>query len=394
MADTPPRANSDNGDKDTKRAKRLGRFLVLTLVFGISAGGGGWYWWINRFLEATDDAFIDGDIVQISPQVAGRVAAVHFTDNQIVKRGELLVEIDPRDFDVQAAAAKANLDSAMAKQQAAQADLDLTRLTTNAAIELARRELGQARQSAAQAQAQVQAALADVNRTEPDVKRYEALYDSHTIAHRQLEVSQADARTASARWRAAQFAELAAQAQVAQAQARLDQANAAPQQIALKVAQLVAAKAQVELAQSAIDMTGLNLAYTKLIAPQDGRIARKSVTAGNLVQKNQILAALVPAAPWVTANFKETQLTHMRPGQPVHIAVDAYPGMAFPGHVDSVQPGTGVAFSLLPPENATGNYVKVVQRVPVKIVFDHPDEIGSRLAIGMSAVPEVDVSRP
>ncbi len=182
-----------------------------------------------------------------------------------------------------------------------------------------------------------------------------------------------------------------AQAQVGEAQARLLQAQTAPQQVALKEAALTHAQAEVEQAAAQVRSAELNLSYTRIVAPQAGRVTQRAVNVGDVVAVNQTLTDLTVGRPWVTANFKETQLTDMRPGQPVEIAVDTYPDRPLRGHVDSLQNGTGAQFSLLPPENATGNYVKVVQRVPVKIVFDEPTEIDRFLALGMSVVPTVRV---
>ena len=183
-----------------------------------------------------------------------------------------------------------------------------------------------------------------------------------------------------------------AQSQVAEAQARLVQARTAPQQLAVKQAAVETAKAQVEQAQAELSTAQLNLSYTQIRAPQAGRITKRAVDVGDVVQANETLTSMVVGEPWVTANFKETELTRMRPGQPVTIEIDAYPGQKLKGRVDSIQAGTGSRFSLLPAENATGNYVKVVQRVPVKIVFDDPRAIEDFLALGMSVVPTVDVA--
>jgi membrane fusion protein (multidrug efflux system) len=182
-----------------------------------------------------------------------------------------------------------------------------------------------------------------------------------------------------------------AESQLGEAKARLASARAAPSQVAFSRSQVETSAAEVGQAQAAVRQAELNLSYTKIFAPQAGRITRKSVEPGNYVQVGQTLFSIVPDQLWVVANFKETQLRYMRPGQPATIKVDAYPDQVFKGHVDSVQAGSGAAFSLLPPENATGNYVKIVQRVPVKIVFDHPPDPTHPLGPGMSVEPEVKV---
>ncbi len=375
------------------RRRRRKQLQVLAAAVGAAAVGSGIYWFATRNLESTDDAFIDADVVQIAPQVGGVVADLHFTDNQRVERGQALLEIDPRDYQVQLASARANLAVALAARQAAEADLDLTRKTTGAAIDEARHAVDQARHLASEARQQADAASADAVRAATDVKRYEDLLHFGGTSRQRFEQAVADARATNARWRAAQLGGTAADAQQAQAQAKLVDALAAPQRIAQKQAQLANAAAKVEQARAELQAAELNLSYTRILAPQAGRMAKRAVNPGDVVQKNQALAALVVDPPWVIANFKETELTRMLPGQPVSVKVDALPGHVFHGRVDSLQPGTGARFSLLPPENATGNYVKVVQRVPVKIIFDDPaDQMVRQLAPGMSVIPEVDVS--
>ncbi len=377
---------------DAKRRRRK-QFRIFGAVVTVAAIGGGIYWFATRNLESTDDAFIEADVVQIAPQVGGMVAALHFTDNQWVQRGQPLIEIDPQDYQAQLDSAKANLAVALAARQAAEADLDLTRKTTGAAIDQARHGVEEAKELVSEARQQADAASADATRAASDVKRYQSLLHFGGASQQRFEQAEADARATNARWRAAQLAGTAAVAQEAQARAKLVDALAAPQRIAQKEAQLANVTAKVQQARAELQAAELNLSYTRIVAPSSGRMAKRAVNVGDVVQKNQALAALVVDPPWVIANFKETQLTRMRPGQPVSVRVDALPRHLFHGRVDSFQPGTGARFSLLPPENATGNYVKVVQRVPVKIVFDHlDDQLVHQLAPGMSVVPEVDVA--
>ena len=277
------------------------RWLILSAVVIVGALGAAIPAIHSAFThESTDDAFIDGHIVSISPKVSGEVIAVHITDNQPVKAGDLLVTIDPRDY-------QAKVDEERGKLHAAEAE--------------ARRAVA-------------------------DAKRYEQIYTQDEISKQQLDNAQAAAATAVA---------------------------------------------NVAKERGALQQDELNLSYTKIIAPESGRITRKSVEPGAYVQAGQQLFSIVPEHVWVTANFKETQLTNMRPGQKVTIRADAYPDQKLEGHVDSIQSGTGERFSLLPPENATGNYVKVVQRVPVKIVIDSPLDPNAPLSPGMSVVPSVAV---
>jgi membrane fusion protein (multidrug efflux system) len=415
--------------------------LLIAAVFGIR------YWLYARNHESTDDAFIDAHVTAVSPKVSGYIIKVHVASNQQVKKGDLLVEIDPRDYQARLDQAKAALAAGEARLKEAQTGVELTRANTRANVQQASGTVQQARagvaasraQAAAertrvtqagaavnaaqanlqQAQAQVDAAQAELVRARADVDRYQELYNKDEVSRQRLDQAIATARTAEAQTEAARqraaaaasqvreseaaqrtAAETArraqvqisgAQAQVQEAQGRLSAANTAPQQIAASEAQAQTASASLEQLQAAVDQAELELSYTKLYAPDDGRVTNKSVEEGALVQSGQPLMAIVPGDVWVTANFKENQIQKMRPGQSVEITVDAYPDKVFKGHVDSIQAGTGAAFSLLPPENATGNYVKVVQRVPVKIVFDEPPDPTHLLGPGMSVVPEVKV---
>jgi membrane fusion protein (multidrug efflux system) len=416
--------------------------LLIAAVVGVR------YWLYARSHETTDDAFIDGHIVQVSPKAAGYIAKVYVTDNQNVKAGDLVAEIDPRDYEAKVVQAKAALDAGRAQQKQAQTQVTLTRAVGRANVQQAAAGVQQARSAVAgaragaasersrtteasagvgaaqanvqQAQAQVSAAVAEAQRASADVQRYQMLFEKDEISHQRLDQAIATARTANAQVDAARERVAAAEAQVnaaraatsaasqnaqraqtqvggAQAQVneavgKLAQANTAPQQVAVSQAQATAAGATLEQLQAAVDQAELDLSYTKVYAPESGRIARKSIEVGALVQVGQPLMAVVPGDVWVTANFKESQIGQLRPGEPVDITIDAYPDKVFKGHVDSIQAGTGARFSLIPPENATGSYVKVVQRVPVKIVFE-PNQIEPQhvLAPGMSVVPEVKV---
>jgi membrane fusion protein (multidrug efflux system) len=262
--------------------------------------------------------------------------------------------------------------------------------SATAAVETARSQL-------ASAQADVVSAQAEATRREADEKRLKGL-DPRAVTQSQLDAARAAAEAARAQLVAARKRVSAAEAGVSEAQAKvsaaegvLAAARTAQQQIAAAEANARYAEAQVNQAQAQVDAAVLDLSYTTIKAPAAGRVTRKNVQPGQYVQVGQALLAVVPADFWVTANFKETQLTHMRVGQPVDIDVDAFPDRTFHGHVESIQAGTGSRFSLLPPENATGNYVKVVQRVPVKITFDHDRSDEKLLGIGMSVTPEVRV---
>jgi membrane fusion protein (multidrug efflux system) len=267
-----------------------------------------------------------------------------------------LLEIDPRDYDTSLAQARA--DDATAQAQLEQARAQIT-------VDDAK---------AAQQQAAVTAAEAEATRAAADLKRYESV-ESRAISGSQLDLARAQGQTTDAALQVAR-----------------NQAKAAEAQAALSRASADAAEARVKQTQANLEQARLNLSYTRVNAPVNGRVTQRSVEAGNYVQTGQTLLALVPDEIWVVANFKETQLTHMRTNQPVEIRVDAYPGKTYKGHVDSIQAGTGARFSLLPPENAVGNYVKVVQRVPVKIVFDEVPDPALGIAPGMSVSPKVKVN--
>ena len=379
-------------DDNDPKAVRVKRFRILAAILTVMAIIG-FGWWLNtRNTETTDDSYIDANIIQVSPQVGGRVIAVHFTDYALVKEGDPLVELDPRDYEAMAAAAQANLDAARARKMGAEASLALTRVTSGADFTKAESALAGSRQQVGQARSTAEAAHADTIRADADSERYRELFAGHNASRQRMEQAQADARMAQARWRASQAAVANAEANVAQADAQLRSAGTAAQQVALKMADLALATAQAEQADATLRTAQLNLSYTHLTAPQSGRMTRRAVNVGDSVQKDQTLSQLVAGAPWVIANFKETQLTRMRPGQKATITIDAFPDVKLTGHVDSIQPGSGARFSLLPPENATGNFVKVVQRVPVKIILDDPCPAAELMAPGMSVVPSVDVS--
>jgi membrane fusion protein (multidrug efflux system) len=384
-----------------RRPRTLGLFLLGALAVGI----GTWWYWSSLGYESTDDAFIQANVATVSPKVASNVARVYVTDNQQVKAGDLLLELDPRDFEAGLAQARANLAAAMSQQRAA--TINVTVIGTRAGarvqqaeagVQLAERQLDGARSRLEQSRAQVTAADAEAIRAAADSQRYGALLQDGAVSRQQRDDAVAASRAAAANLEAARQAQQAAedgvrqaQAQLGQAHAQLASAQAAPEQVAYSRVQAEQAAKQVARLQAAVRQAELNLSYTKLYAPADGRITRKAVEPGNYVQAGQTLLSLVPNRVYVIANFKETQLARMRPGQPVEIKVDAYPDRRFHGHVDSIQAGSGAAFSLLPPENATGNYVKVVQRVPVKILLDGPPDPAHVLGPGMSVVPTVKV---
>lgn len=337
------------------RPHRKKIYLGLGFVLILLAAGVFYYLFFLAPFESTDDAFIDGYVTMISSRVPGQIAKLLVTDNQQVKAGDVLAEIDPRDYEARLAQARADLAAARSQGQQAQAQVKVSEAKV------------------AQADAAALAAEAENRRATNDLARYESV-ESRAVSQSALDAAQAQAREAAAHLAAARSESQAAEAEVALSRAGVETADDAAQQ----------AEARVREAE-------LNFSYTKIVAPRDGRVTARTVQLGNYVQPGQMLLTLVPPEMWVTANFKETQLARMRPGQPVTLRVDAYPGRQFKGTVDSLQAGTGARFSLLPPENAVGNYVKVVQRVPVKIIFNEPPPAELDIAPGMSVEPEVKV---
>ncbi len=345
------------------RAARA-RWVLLLIVLAATTAATG-YWYLTRDEATTDDAYTDGHAVTIAPQVSGTVVALKVADNQRVKAGDVLIEIDPRAYAAARDQARASLQVAEAQLANARAALDAAKIDFPARL--------------AAAQAQLDAARASWFKADADARRQRGLPRQAT--------SQQDIDSANAALRAAD-------AQVEQAQAAVQQAEVAPQMIAEAAAQVRQLEAQVALAHAQLDQAELNLSWTKVTAPQDGWITKRNVEQGNYVQAGQAIFAIVTPEIWITANFKESQLARMRPGQRVDIGIDAYPGLALVGHVDSIQLGSGSRFTAFPPENATGNFVKIVQRIPVKIAIDSGLDPNLPLPLGLSAVPTVHLTPP
>ena len=356
-----PHANGDgknpsNPSPDKSAAKKHGRkILAAGAALVVAAAAGVYYFQCVLPYESTDNAFIEGNVIPMASQVPGRVAELLVKDNQAVKQGEVILKIDPRDYETSLAQARADVAAARSQVNQAQAQVNASQAKV------------------AQAQASVLAAEAENQRAADDLKRYQSV-DSTAISKSAFDAAQSQARTASANLEAARSQAKAAEADVTLSEAGVETASAAVQQ----------SEARVRQAE-------LNLSYTQVTAPEDGHVTRRVVETGAYIQPGQSLMAIVPRRYWVIANFKETQLTRMRVGQPVEVVVDAYPDHKFKGHVESIQSGAGARFSLFPPENATGNYIKVVQRVPVKIVLDDAPESELALGPGMSVDPKVRV---
>lgn len=352
----------DEGDdgkpKKPPPYKRPIFWIVVAIVAAVLIVGGILYWLHKRQYVTTDDAFVDAHIVRVSAEVQGRLTHVAAADNRHIQAGALLATIEPQ-------GPQASL--AQAQAQVLQAD---------AQIQQAEAQVVAARAQRDQAAAQARAPEAQAIRARQDLARYEALVrlDAQAVSGTQLDQAREQARSA--------------EAQAAAARRQIDNADA---QIAVSRKQVRAARAQREAAEAQVAQAQVTFGYLAIRAPISGQLVNRSVNVGSYVSVGTQLLAIVPDQLYITANFKETQLTLVRPGQPVSIKVDAFPDVEFEGHVDSIQRGAGQAFQLLPPQNATGNYVKVVQRVPVRILFDRPDPHRYAIGPGMSVVPTIKV---
>lgn len=431
-------------------------FFALLIACGV---GGCIVWNRHSDLETTDDAFLEGHVYSVSARVNGPLVKVLVDDNQEVEKGQLLAEIDPEDYRVRLARAKAALQVAEERSHLAHINVGLVSTTSEAAVELASADVEGSRSSVLraqtavatsgrsleglrsrlkgalaqvqtarhgfrQAQAQVAGLRSEARRTANDLHRYQLLFGHDEVTRQQLDNAEAASKLAAANLEAAERRSDAARSQVAEAnasveasrhaleqaesglreaevhvqeieaqanasRARLASAQSAPQQIAVRRSDQKASRGEVESARAAVQEAELNLKYTGIYAPASGRVTRKSIEVGTYVSPGQPLLSVVGHDVWVVANFKEHQITHMAAGQAVDVRVDAFPDLHLKAHVQSLQAGSGSRYALLPPENATGNHVKVAQRVPVKIVFDDSVEKLTQLGPGMSVVPAV-----
>jgi membrane fusion protein (multidrug efflux system) len=395
------------------------RWLLIPVVLLLILGGYAAWEYYSKW-ESTDDAQVDGHIHPVNARIGGTVVSVAVKDNQHVEAGAVVAQIDARDYEIAVARAEADLAEARATVVAARAGVPVatsaagTQITSSEAIaeratggvEVAGKEFAAAQAKLNSAQARVREAQANATKTSRDLDRMKQLiakdeisqqqYDSAVgasdAAHAAVDSAQAGVSQAQQELEAARARMSQAQAQLQQAKAEAQGAKTAPQQVIITRAQAQSAEARVQLAKASLDQALVNLEHTSIKAPVSGIVSKKVVESGQVVQAGQPLMAIIPQQDiWVTANFKETQLAEMRPGQAATLAVDAYDGRVFNAHVDSIASATGAKFSLLPPENATGNYVKVVQRIPVKIVLDEGEESLERLRPGMSVLVKIRV---
>jgi membrane fusion protein, multidrug efflux system len=371
----PPKQNGGDKDHAGKASlwKSLPVVVIGTVVIAVLL-----IWGCRKVArgfshEGTDDAFLASDIVSIAPKVSGQVTRVFVNDNQMVKAGDPLVEIDPRDFDTAVAQKKAALLAANANTNVIQSSFQMlgVQVTT-------------AQATAQQSKAQADADQVKAEKAGADLKRAEDLMQRKIIAPQEYDAAKAAADAATNTWKASQAKVESDKSKIEEAKAQVEAGRSA----------FVRAQAQANQAAVDLDLANLSLSYTRIVAPVDGRVTRKAVEQGDYIQTSQKLMTIVPTNIWVVANFKETQLKKIHTNQPVEISVDSVGSRTFSGRVQSIQAGSGAAFSLLPPENAVGNYVKVVQRVPVKIVFDNPVEAEHVLGPGMSAEPSVEIGKP
>lgn len=403
---TPKDTGVGPGKPPTARKKPRRTLLIALAAVVILVAGTLLYLHFAAW-ESTDDAQIDGYIYPVSSRVSGYVTQVQVDDNQYVEAGTVLVQLDPKDYEVAVANAKATLANDQASAAASQTNVPLTSVNTTSQLSTARADIESAQAGLLAAQKSFDAAQASLLQAEAndlkaqdDVNRYKPLAAKDEIPQQQytqaVDSQKATAAAVAAARASAASAEQAvtqARARIAQSQAGLQYAETKPQQVSVQRSRAQAAQAESEKSAATLQQAQLNLQYTTIVAPISGIVGQRSVQPGQNVNPGQQLMTIVPLDSqniWVTANFKETQLKYMRPGQPVKIHVDTY-GRTYDGHVLNIAGSTGARYSLLPPENATGNYVKVVQRIPVKIVFEKGQDPEHLLRPGMSVEPDVRV---
>jgi membrane fusion protein (multidrug efflux system) len=402
-AEEKQKADEEAAEKKSKR-----KFIIIGVVIVLVLGAL-FFYWRSTFTEDTDDAQVDGDLYQVSARVAGQVIHVDVQDQQVVHAGDPIAELDPKDLQVALEQAEANLASAQAMYVQDTTNVPITNVNVRTNISTAGSDVTNASASVQQAESQAQAARARIAQAQAnalkakiDVDRYTPLVAKDVISKQQYDQAVATATATQAALDEAQRSANASQDAVHQAEARLAQSQSTesqnrqngPQQVRVQQAKASAGAAAVQQAQAQVDQAKLNLSYSKIVAPIDGIVSKKNVDVGENLAVGQDLLTIVPLKNlWVTANFKETQLSKMQKGQKVDLKVDALGGRHFEGTITEVGGATGSRLSLFPPENATGNYVKVVQRIPVRVDFTNLDDENKDLALrpGMSVTPDVHV---
>lgn len=402
----PDQATDVDGHDDGLRTKLRAKVIVPIAALVVAAMAAGLYHHYYAGWESTDDAQIDGYVNPVSSRIAGYVTHVYVDDNQFVKAGTQLAQIDPQGYKVALKSAEASLTNDEATAAASRENVPLTSIDTSSQVMSAEADVDHARAGVSASEkklASVQASLieAEANhaKAQDDVERYKQLVDKQEISEQQYIQAVQTAKAAAAAVDATRSSAQGTNDQVTQAKARLQQALAqlrtartGPQQVRIERSRALASEAKARKSRAAVEQARLNLSYTRIFAAVDGVVAKRSAQVGEYVTPGQQIMAIVPLDDiWVTANFKETQLQQMHVGLPVEIYVDAF-GRNYAGYVESLAGGTGSVFSLLPPENATGNYVKVVQRLPVRIRFDKGQDPDHLLRPGMSVEPKVKVN--
>jgi membrane fusion protein (multidrug efflux system) len=380
------------------------RVLILLSIGGIAAVMAGWlYWNYVRTHVSTDDAYIQGTIYPISFRIPGTVTRVAVKDNQLVEKGQVLAELDPTDYEVARKQAQANLENARARWASARLAVPLESDQTRARLDESRAGVGSYEKNLAESRDQLRR-LEEESRSRKalldkagwDRDRFDKLYQQKAVSKQQFDEAATNHEVAASRYqgslasqRPLENTRASLEGQIKKGKAQVELARTGEKVVSIKKSQSEAAKAELALAEARLEQARLQWSYTRITAPARGRITKKNLEPGQQVQAGQPVLALVSLEDvWVAANYKETQLTRVKVGQPVTIAVDTFPGKKIKGRVESIMAGTGSAFSLFPPENATGNFVKIVQRIPVKIVLDKNQELPP-LRIGMSVVPTI-----
>jgi membrane fusion protein, multidrug efflux system len=405
----PPPEDSHKQEEDDAPEKKSGRKFIVIAVIILLVIGAGIFYWRSTFSEDTDDAQVDGDLYQVSSRVTGQVIKVYVEDNQPIKVGDPIAEIDPRDYQVALEQAQANLASAQAAAIQATVNVPITSVnvntsvsTTGSDVQGSSASVEQARKEAQAAEARVVAAKATAVKSHLDVERYTPLVEKDVISKQQFDAAVATDAANQAAVLEAEANVIGQQAAVTNAIQKLAQSRyqaaqsvkTGPDQVRVQQAKANAALADVKQAQAKVDQAVLNLSYTHITAPTTGIVNKKNVQVGVNLSIGQDVLTIIPLTNlWVTANFKETQLSKMKAGQPVTLKVDALGGRKFHGKVTQIGGATGSRLSLFPPENATGNYVKVVQRIPVRIDFTNLQQENGDYALrpGMSVTPDVEV---
>jgi len=362
----------ENKGRPNNRRKKIAAFIIFPLLIIMGAVILFFYREYKATHISTDDAFVNGRVHAIASKIPGTVKVIHVNDNQFIEKGDSILEIDPTDYDVRVKEAQAGLETERAK---------LSEIRDR--VDTAKKQLEGILASMGEARANLELQEANLRQAEVDFKRADSLLKKEVIPREQYDKAKTTYDVAVAQVKAAKE-------RIKQLEASLETQKAVVKQTETS---LIPQQAQIQQKNATLKGTELNLGYTKIYAPSDGYIAKRSVEVGNQIQPGQPLLAVVPLDDiWITANYKETQLERVKPGQKVKIIVDTYPNKVFHGKVESIQAGTGAVFSLLPPENATGNYVKIVQRIPVKIVLDQGTDPSHHLRIGMSLVPTILVN--